>query len=161
MYNLLYFILKSTKFSILDKNAMPWRQKIFSDVIPMPLLLQNCSIHRILNFIIIIKAQSQFYPITVKLQYLFFRSRKQHKEKILNASGTILTAVLTEELAECDLYVNFRLQNNISRFLYKNVGGLKNSITNILLLILNSEVKSKWYSEDKRNFCTLGTWENQ
>lgn len=60
----------------------------------MPLLLQNCSIYRILNFIIKIKAQSQFYPITVKPQYLFFRSRKQHKEKILNASGTILTAVL-------------------------------------------------------------------
>lgn len=61
----------------------------------------------------------------------------------------------TEVLAECDLYVNFKLQNNnVSRFLYKNLGGLKNSITNILLLILNSKVKSKRYSEDKRNFCT-------
>lgn len=37
LYNQLYFILKSTKFFILDKNAMPWRPKISSDMIPMPL----------------------------------------------------------------------------------------------------------------------------
>lgn len=32
--------------------------------------------------------------------------------------------------------------NNISRFLFRNLGGFKNSITNILLFILNSEIKS-------------------
>lgn len=38
----------------------------------------------------------------------------------------------------------------ISRFQQKYVGGMKNSITNILL-ILNLEIKYKWFSENKRN----------
>lgn len=45
---------------------------------------------------------------------------------------------------------NFKLQNNNkSRFLCKNLCELKNSIANILLFILNSEIKLKWYSEEK------------
>lgn len=46
------------------------------------------------------------------------------------------------------------LRTILAGFSSKNVGGLKNSITNTLLFILNSEGKAKWCSKDKRNFCT-------
>lgn len=66
----------------------------------------------------------------------------------------MLRAALDQGTCEWNLYTNFKFENNTSRFLYKNLGGLKNSITNTLLFILNSEGKAKWCSKDKRNFCT-------
>lgn len=99
-----------------------------------------------------IKARSKFYPITGKTPPTYFsESRNQSKEKILNASDTTLTAVFDQGACECDLSTLRSRTIILSRFRYKILGALKNSITNILLSIWNSELKFKCYSQDMKH----------